>query len=144
MTVKRIVTPERYVGLAADTMPTGVRPGATFYAYDTLDLYITHDGTTWVLKEAGVGYAEDAAHVSSDYGMLVFGVRSDTAAALAGTTGDYMPIIFDANGRLHVLDQNSAAMLTSLQLLDNAISSGNRSEERRVGKECRSRWSPYH
>ena len=21
---------------------------------------------------------------------------------------------------------------------------GNRSEERRVGKECRSRWSPYH
>ena len=25
-----------------------------------------------------------------------------------------------------------------------AISLGNRSEERRVGKECRSRWSPYH
>src|SRR3989449_1499834 len=23
-------------------------------------------------------------------------------------------------------------------------SSGSRSEERRVGKECRSRWSPYH
>ena len=23
-------------------------------------------------------------------------------------------------------------------------SSKNRSEERRVGKECRSRWSPYH
>ena len=22
--------------------------------------------------------------------------------------------------------------------------SGSRSEERRVGKECRSRWSPYH
>ena len=26
---------------------------------------------------------------------------------------------------------------------DNIISNG-RSEERRVGKECRSRWSPYH
>ena len=24
------------------------------------------------------------------------------------------------------------------------ISCDNRSEERRVGKECRSRWSPYH
>ena len=24
------------------------------------------------------------------------------------------------------------------------IREGNRSEERRVGKECRSRWSPYH
>ena len=28
---------------------------------------------------------------------------------------------------------------------DSADNSGNdRSEERRVGKECRSRWSPYH
>ena len=26
----------------------------------------------------------------------------------------------------------------------NAIAMGRRSEERRVGKECRSRWSPYH
>ena len=25
-----------------------------------------------------------------------------------------------------------------------AVASGKRSEERRVGKECRSRWSPYH
>ena len=24
------------------------------------------------------------------------------------------------------------------------ITTANRSEERRVGKECRSRWSPYH
>ena len=24
------------------------------------------------------------------------------------------------------------------------VSNDNRSEERRVGKECRSRWSPYH
>ena len=26
----------------------------------------------------------------------------------------------------------------------NPIDEENRSEERRVGKECRSRWSPYH
>ena len=25
-----------------------------------------------------------------------------------------------------------------------AVTVGRRSEERRVGKECRSRWSPYH
>src|SRR2546425_1084091 len=28
--------------------------------------------------------------------------------------------------------------------VEEAISFGARSEERRVGKECRSRWSPYH
>ena len=27
---------------------------------------------------------------------------------------------------------------------ENTIASHRRSEERRVGKECRSRWSPYH
>ena len=27
---------------------------------------------------------------------------------------------------------------------ESALSHGGRSEERRVGKECRSRWSPYH
>ena len=28
--------------------------------------------------------------------------------------------------------------------LNDFLSAYNRSEERRVGKECRSRWSPYH
>ena len=30
------------------------------------------------------------------------------------------------------------------QLFDNTLFDNTRSEERRVGKECRSRWSPYH
>ena len=29
-------------------------------------------------------------------------------------------------------------------LVDKVNIGGHRSEERRVGKECRSRWSPYH
>ena len=33
-------------------------------------------------------------------------------------------------------------VITFLQLKDDRR--GKRSEERRVGKECRSRWSPYH
>ena len=32
---------------------------------------------------------------------------------------------------------------TIKELMENALR-GIRSEERRVGKECRSRWSPYH
>src|SRR2546422_8812936 len=30
------------------------------------------------------------------------------------------------------------------RITDQRASHGDRSEERRVGKECRSRWSPYH
>src|SRR2546430_17734956 len=35
-----------------------------------------------------------------------------------------------------------AVLATSIAILEAFIES--RSEERRVGKECRSRWSPYH
>ena len=34
--------------------------------------------------------------------------------------------------------------VTLATLLGGALAAGSRSEERRVGKECRSRWSPYH
>src|SRR3712207_5750223 len=43
----------------------------------------------------------------------------------------------DAWGRFLV---RMAEMFESLKIIEQAV----RSEERRVGKECRSRWSPYH
>ena len=36
------------------------------------------------------------------------------------------------------------AVAEGAQLIDVGGYSSRRSEERRVGKECRSRWSPYH
>lgn len=51
-----------------------------------------------------ISKAEDAAHSSGDKGVMALAVRKDTAAALAGTDGDYAPLEVDANGRLHVID----------------------------------------
>ena len=34
--------------------------------------------------------------------------------------------------------------ITKRELSDDELDNVSRSEERRVGKECRSRWSPYH
>src|SRR5256885_6215010 len=52
--------------------------------------------------------------------------------------------IVDISGRI-VLGEESAALR---DLVCDLLSKGHkkilRSEERRVGKECRSRWSPYH
>jgi len=39
--------------------------------------------------------------------------------------------------------RDSTAIDRLVELLDTSIDPA-RSEERRVGKECRSRWSPYH
>lgn len=48
------------------------------------------------------GKAEDAAHVSGDVGTMALAVRKDTAAALAGSDGDYAPLEVDATGNLWV------------------------------------------
>lgn len=53
-------------------------------------------------------FQEDTAHSSGDYGMQVFGVRKDTLAALADTTGDYAPFEIDANGALYARIVTSA------------------------------------
>src|SRR2546425_12998695 len=44
--------------------------------------------------------------------------------------------------RLRACSQESAGSFYQVTRPDQVISA--RSEERRVGKECRSRWSPYH
>lgn len=84
--------------------------------------------------------AEDAAHVSADPGVQALSVRTDTAAARAGTDGDYQPLITDSSGRLHVNVGNTVTVgshavtnagtfavqvdgsaLTALQLIDNPV-----------------------
>ena len=40
------------------------------------------------------------------------------------------------------LDSVTAGQLIEAKL--DVVMANDRSEERRVGKECRSRWSPYH
>ena len=43
-----------------------------------------------------------------------------------------------------LLSSPVAVHLGSVDKTDSSVDADDRSEERRVGKECRSRWSPYH
>ena len=45
---------------------------------------------------------------------------------------------------IEALAKNELAQDTELFVFSDAAKKEARSEERRVGKECRSRWSPYH
>ena len=62
----------------------------------------------------------------------------------------YQPVeyyLIDSKGSYLFLDQfnrPSFFLLNDDEDMDNYFQMANRSEERRVGKECRSRWSPYH
>ena len=47
-------------------------------------------------------------------------------------------------GRLTDADIDTTVSEIRRALLEADVALDDRSEERRVGKECRSRWSPYH
>ena len=80
--------------------------------------------------------------------------------SLFGTFGDKRTLFYEAlnryeeriRGILFALLEEPIPRRTALEklfavtieLLIDARAAGHRSEERRVGKECRSRWSPYH
>ena len=67
--------------------------------------------------------------------------------------GDGVDIVDGGTGLTEDLDKSYQNLMTDKKEVSNIIDLGNgdnifyggcRSEERRVGKECRSRWSPYH
>lgn len=59
-----------------------------------------------------LGKAEDAAHSSGDTGVMLLAVRNDAGTALAGTTGDYIPLSTDANGALRVAGSSGTTQYT--------------------------------
>ena len=56
---------------------------------------------------------------------------------LMGVAGFFGAFTYSIRGGIFCNAQTANFVLFAMAL-------GNRSEERRVGKECRSRWSPYH
>lgn len=65
--------------------------------------------------------SEDVASADADGLWRVAAIRDDTLDARSGTEGDYEPFHLNANGALWAIDVNSAAALTSTQLLDDVI-----------------------
>lgn len=64
---------------------------------------------------------EDTVSADADTLVKVAAIRDDTLDARSGTEGDYEPIHLNANGAIWGIDVNSAAALTSTQLLDDVI-----------------------
>lgn len=103
----------------------------TDYKVDTVTLSDSSNVATAELVTAVEGgsktslaKAEDSAHASGDFGLMALAVRQDTAAALAGTTGDYIPLIVDSSGRLYVNIGGTGGASDLGKIEDNAHSSG--------------------
>ena len=71
--------------------------------------------------------------------------RDSVPTIMWNVVGSLVPVIvvaawlFGPSALLVIMGATVGALAT-----ERAFGPGGRSEERRVGKECRSRWSPYH
>src|SRR2546427_10252347 len=79
----------------------------------------------------------DVALVSDTPPSLAHGALRETARVAARLARPLLP------GERVDLDHADVTEITRLPRVGPALAR-RRSEERRVGKECRSRWSPYH
>ena len=68
----------------------------------------------------------------------VYGFLGPNGAGKSTTIRMMLGLIAPTGGEVRLFGQNLRADGSVLKRV------GSRSEERRVGKECRSRWSPYH
>jgi len=90
-------------------------------AYATYTRNVSGDDNLMILEaiealldsEYSGTYAEDAAHTSADEGVQVLGVRTDSRASLAGTTGDYAPPQLTSNGDMRTRDDDANTTLTA-------------------------------
>src|SRR2546425_13308667 len=71
--------------------------------------------------------------------------RSPAFGRIAAAGGDPpMKIFLDTANLDEIRQGTSLGVLDGVTTNPSLVAKEKRSEERRVGKECRSRWSPYH
>src|SRR2546426_10910003 len=126
----------------------------------------------WFVTGAGRGMGVDVAKaaLAAGHAVVATGRDTDAVAKAVGKSDDLLVVKLDVThradaeaatraaverfGRIDVLVNNAGNFfagyfeeLTPEQIdrqLGTLLIGPMRSEERRVGKECRSRWSPYH
>src|SRR2546423_10624316 len=110
---------------------------------------VLHDWTQVLDREFSVLDHFDLRSGSSIYRVFLLpgGLEVDVAVTPGeefGARGPHFRALFGPTHQLEPTPQPSASSLIGLSWHHVLHARSCRSEERRVGKECRSRWSPYH
>ena len=95
----------------------------------------------WRYKTCGVNYSVLSEVTGSFFAAILEGIRPaiKVSAILISTSITAPTVGSDASPPISV-----NILITALMGIRSSKVIPIRSEERRVGKECRSRWSPYH
>src|SRR5260221_186269 len=96
---------------------------------------VPHDGTSDSVAGTTTARIGDAASVSQ-WSAAVFSTKINED----GTSG----LTITLSNAAELFENPDDSVTVTVSLDHGAVLNGTRSEERRVGKESRSRWSPYH
>jgi len=98
----------------------------------------------WVTASGGVGLATDSAPLTllRDIGAYPIGPQAERDLLRVAGQFDFT-VLLNNSGDVYGIVKDRILPQTDLVLTQH-LNQIHRSEERRVGKECRSRWSPYH
>ena len=82
-------------------------------------------------------------NINADIGLIGLGVMGSSLALNMESNGYTVAVHNRTTPQIDNIVKNRSKYnkIIGFESLDDFV---NRSEERRVGKECRSRWSPYH
>src|SRR3712207_9385406 len=106
-------------------------PRSTLFPYTTLFRSDRYVDTYWSrFAEKGYYFAGDGAKKDADGNIWLLG-RVDDVMNVSGH-------------RISTTEVESSLVGHPTVAEAAVVGASDRSEERRVGKECRSRWSPYH
>src|SRR5476651_1553225 len=120
-------TRDRAIAAATDALLAGQRP----------------DGH-WVFE------LEADATIPAEYVLLRHYLGEPVNAPLEAKIAVYLRRIQGAHGGWPLFHEGGLDVSATvkayfaLKMIGDSVDADHRSEERRVGKECRSRWSPYH
>src|ERR1019366_7739706 len=100
--------------------------------------------TTWDNAIAAIRKAAKAAKKTEKALLVTPRVTNETAQTITKFTGKIDRLGMYVTAHEAALCHDPSFSADAMRKLEDADAIIIRSEERRVGKECRSRWSPYH
>src|SRR2546430_15578738 len=127
-------------------------PRSTLFPYTTLFRSIPEsfeglfDAFLQLRQMQAAGVGAGSLHVFGNGDDAMVGGQRDDVVSTADLRIQMREKIAEILIQPHknVLDFATARAKLVADIIHRRIANGERSEERRVGKECRSRWSPYH
>ena len=104
------------------------------------------DNYSWIHQDNILDVLKDSKKLNPDVRKYLEEENSYTEFHLLDTKNTQKKLFDEIKGRIKLDDESLPFKDLNYEYWNKTTTKRNysRSEERRVGKECRSRWSPYH